>query len=102
MTSLRRCSTRALGRGLAKVRCGSTTSTGSLRPSWPASSRATSVILTLAPAQGCAEKSTVLFISSSPAGEDGTLSVCLGASTSERPVEGGPLRSTVASTAAMP
>ena len=49
---MRRCSIKARATGLTKMRCGSCNSVASLRPSLPASSRATSVIATLAPAQG--------------------------------------------------
>ena len=45
--SMRRCSIRARATGLTKMRCGSVNSTGSLRPSLPASSRATSVTVDL-------------------------------------------------------
>ena len=57
---MRRCSIKARATGLTKMRCGSWNSTGSLRPSLPASSRATSVTSTLAPAHGCAVRSRVV------------------------------------------
>ena len=57
---MRRCSIKARATGLTKMRCGSSNSVASLRPSLPASSRATSVIATLAPAQGCSVRSCVV------------------------------------------
>ena len=57
---MRRCSISARATGLTKMRCGSCNSSGSLRPSLPASSRAISVIATSAPAQGCSVRSCVV------------------------------------------
>src|SRR5664280_1772226 len=57
---MRRCSIKERATGLTKMRCGSCNSVASLRPSLPASSRATSVIATLAPAQGWAVRSRVV------------------------------------------
>jgi hypothetical protein len=57
---------------------------------------------TLAPAQGWAEKSTVLLFSSSPEAEDGTARLCFGGSTSERPPLAASGRETFTSIEAMP
>ena len=56
-----RCSTTALASLLTKrPRRGASISTGALRPSCPASSRATSVSVTFAPAHGCEVRSRVV------------------------------------------
>ena len=56
-----RCSTTARASGLLKLREGSVNSTGALRPSCLASSVATSVSLTLAPAHGCEVRSRMVW-----------------------------------------
>ena len=101
-TIVRRCSTSARASGLVKGRCGSVKSTGSLRPSCSASSLATRVSFTRAPAQGCWVRSTVALVSASPCASGGSVSAMRGAGTSaRRPMKPSPF-STRPSTEAMP
>ena len=62
----RRSSTSARASGLWKGRCGRVTSTGSLLPVLPETLVALSVIVTLAPAHGCSERSIVALASPAP------------------------------------
>ena len=69
---------------------GSVIVTGSLRPSLPPSSWATSTILTCAPAQGWSERSSVVSPSPMPPLAPGSARSALGAATSEGPSIGMP------------
>ena len=62
----RRSSTSARASGLWKGRCGRVTSTGWLLPVLPETLVALSVIVTLAPAHGCSERSIVALASPVP------------------------------------